>query len=225
MLSIFIIIIHVYTMFRFVALISIIIVAILYMYFKKTILTYQDDHLLLVHPFYNNHHFQEIVKYCLTLDDLLENDTRVTSRKTYMCDSKTNSQLYRMVFSPYFFKQVRKILKIGKCVPSEFPIEYRKYETGSEGMPWHQDQPLFKQTYYECVLTITNTSDSMFEFMIDDNIHSVDPKPNSLALVKPSSVYHKITPITSGERRILKFVFLLNENNEKSEHYDYESKL
>jgi hypothetical protein len=92
-------------------------------------------------------------------------------------------------------------------------------------MDWHQDKALFKDPYYECVLTLTNDSDSLFEFMIDDKINSVEPKPNSLVLVKPSTIYHKVTPLQNGERRILKFVFLLNKNNEESQDYDFESKV
>ena len=64
------------------------------------------------------------------------------------------------------------------------------------------------QPYYECVLTLENNSDSIFEFNVDDTIHSVEPKPNSLVLVKPSSIYHRVSPLEKGERTILKFIFL-----------------
>ena len=212
-------------MFIHILLVFVIIISILYVYFKQTFLSYQNDDLVIIHPFFQNSQFRKIRKYCLSLDNKLEKDSRVESRKTYMCDSQKDMFIYKEIFSPYFFKQIKKQLKLDNCFPSYFPIEYRKYETGSQGMDWHQDKALFKDPYYECVLTLTNDSDSLFEFMIDDKINSVEPKPNSLVLVKPSTIYHKVTPLQNGERRILKFVFLLNKNNEESEDYDFESKV
>jgi len=210
---------------KITCLLFILLFAILYIYFKKTLLSYQDDDLVLIHPFFPKKQFSDIAKYCKTLDSKLENDSRVKSRKTYMCDAKTDASLYYMIYSSHLFQQMRKILKKDTIFASEFPIEYRKYETGSEGMPWHQDKPLYNQPYYECVLTLENNSDSIFEFNVDDTIHSVEPKPNSLVLVKPSSIYHRVSPLEKGERTILKFIFLLNENNEKSDDYEFESKV
>ena len=171
-------------MFIHILLVFIIIIAILYVYFKQTFLSYQNDDLVIIHPFFQNAQFRKIRKYCLSLDNKLEKDSRVDSRKTYMCDSQKDTFIYKEIFSPSFFKQIKKQLKLDNCYPSYFPIEYRKYETGSQGMDWHQDKALFKDPYYECVLTLTNDSDSLFEFMIDDKINSVEPKPNSLILVK-----------------------------------------
>jgi len=168
------------TWIKITGLIMILIFSVLYIYFKKTLLSYQNDDLVLVHPFFPKKQFSDIAKYCKTLDSKLEDDSRVKSRKTYMCDAKTDASLYYMIYSSHLFQQMRKILKKETIFASEFPIEYRKYETGSEGMPWHQDKPLYNQPYYECVLTLENNSDSIFEFNVDDTIHSVEPKPNSL---------------------------------------------
>ena len=211
-------------MLKFIALIGIIIISILYIYFRKTVLFYQNKDIVIIHPFYPNNYFRKIMKYCIDIDNKLVKDSRVNSRKTYMCDSQKDQFIYKQIFSNYFYKQIKKTLNINSCKPSVFPIEYRKYDTGSQGMNWHQDKPIFKDPYYECVLTLTNDSDSNFEFMIDDTIHTVQPKPNSLILVKPNTVYHKVTPLQIGERRTLKFVFLLGDN-EESEHYVFESKI
>ena len=62
------------------------------------------------------------------------------------------------------------------------------------------------------MLTLENNSDSIFEFNVDDTIHSVEPKPNSLVLVKPSSIYHRVSPLEKGERTILKFILILFES-------------
>lgn len=208
-----------YSYMKFAALICIIIFAVLYISFKKTIYTYHNHDLVLIHPFFPKHHFNEIATYCKKLDSKLQPDERLPSRTTYVCDSKRDYALYHMVYSTYLFKQLKQIIGENMIIASEFPIEYRKYALGSSGMEWHQDKALYDQPYYECVLTIGNTSDSLFEYNVDDEINSVSTHPNSLVLVKPSTIYHRVTKVTQGERTIIKFVCLLNEKNEKSPEY------
>jgi len=87
-----------------------------------------------------------------------------------------------------------------------FPIEFRKYFTGSKGMNWHIDTSLFKPDAFEVVLTLDNSSDSKFEWMENGILNSFIPKQNDLVIVRPQSVQHRVTPITIGERSILKFV-------------------
>lgn len=87
------------------------------------------------------------------------------------------------------------------------PIEYRKYEVGSGGMKWHRDISLIGQQY-ECVYTLTNTSDSMTirrDWL--GNEHAVWAEPNSLLVVRAQGVMHGVSPVTTGERSIVKFVF------------------
>jgi hypothetical protein len=86
------------------------------------------------------------------------------------------------------------------------PIEYRKYPIGAKGMLWHRDSCMIGNQY-ECVYTLTNTSDS--ETLYKDffgRVHRVWAEPNSLIVVRAGGVEHAVTPVTKGERTILKFV-------------------
>lgn len=89
-------------------------------------------------------------------------------------------------------------------VSHRLPIEFRRYPTGSQGMKWHKDTPLGQK--YECVYTVANTSDS--HTMYRDfwgRTHSVWTEPNSLVVLQPNGVWHGVTPVTRGERTIIKF--------------------
>jgi hypothetical protein len=87
------------------------------------------------------------------------------------------------------------------------PVEYRKYPVGSRGMKWHRDTMLIGRQY-ECVYTLTNTSDSHTMWRdLFGNEHATWAEPNSLIVVQAGGVEHAVTPVTSGERTIVKFVF------------------
>jgi len=209
---------------KIAGLILILMFSVLYIYFKKTLLTYQNDDLVLIHPFFPKKQFSDIVKYCKTLDSKLENDNRVKSRKTYMCDSKTDSSLYYMIYSSHLFQQMRKILKRETIYASEFPIEYRKYETGSEGMDWHSDVPMFSTQSMECVLTLKNTSDSHFYWKDNDIIKKISTKPNTLVIVLSNSVKHMVSKLNFGERFILKFVHHQKDSDHTQSFYYHRQK-
>lgn len=85
---------------------------------------------------------------------------------------------------------------------NNFPVEYRKYVPGSF-MVKHRDVLIYKKPQYECVLTLSNTTDSV------TNMEKVPIKasPNSLIIVKALGVEHEVTKVTRGERKFLKFIF------------------
>ena len=85
--------------------------------------------------------------------------------------------------------------------------EYRVYYTGSRGMDWHRDQRVLSLDYYECVLTLFNDSDSVFEYKDRLGVtRTIRPTVNTLIMLKPEGVKHRVTPVTRGNREILKFV-------------------
>jgi hypothetical protein len=87
------------------------------------------------------------------------------------------------------------------------PIEYRKYPPGCQGMKWHRDVELIGRQY-ECVYTLTNTSDSVTKWRdFFGREHARWTEPNSLVVVQAGGVEHAVAPVTSGERTIVKFVF------------------
>ena len=85
---------------------------------------------------------------------------------------------------------------------NNFPIEYRKYVPGSF-MKKHKDVLIYKIPQYECVLTLSNTTDSVTK-MEDTPIKA---SPNSLLIVKALGVEHEVTQVTKGERKFIKFIF------------------
>jgi hypothetical protein len=62
------------------------------------------------------------------------------------------------------------------------------------------------QLQYECVITLTNTSDSLTLFdkiLYNDEIYT---KPNSILIVRARGIRHMVTKTIKGSRTILKFV-------------------
>jgi len=118
--------------------------------------------------------------------------------------SKTHQVFTSRQLSDYFSHVFNRPLVSGA---SRIPIEYRKYPSGSTGMSWHRDVPLIGHQY-ECVYTLTNTSDSRTIWRdVFGNEHPIWTEPNSLIVVQAAGVEHAVTPVTTGERTIVKFVF------------------
>ena len=119
----------------------------------------------------------------------------------------TNDPIYSLVYNPDFIQKMRQLTKNPNLVPAlEVPIEYRKYLVGSS-MDWHRDtQMLPDQNQYECVITLTNTSDSVTLFEKLDSIENISSDPNSIVIVRANGIRHKVTETTRGERTILKGV-------------------
>lgn len=92
-------------------------------------------------------------------------------------------------------------------VSKKIPIEYRMYPTGSSGMDWHSDQKILEGNYYEAILTLTNNSDSVFQYRNRLGFQkTVSCPPGRLVLVRPNGPQHRVTPVTKGFREILKFI-------------------
>jgi hypothetical protein len=137
-------------------------------------------------------------------------DYKATNRLMYQFDNNNkNTQLLQsFIFNNNFIQKVRNLTNNYKLVPClKIPIEYRKYTKGSY-MKWHSDAKILSdQLQYECVITLTNTSNS---FTLFDKILYIDKiytEPNSLIVVRANGISHMVTETTTGERTILKFVF------------------
>lgn len=90
--------------------------------------------------------------------------------------------------------------------PSDVPVEYRVYGVGSS-MDWHSDTALYADPQYEMVYTIDNTTDSYTEWSDGLMSHRIYTKPNSLLIVRANGARHRVSPVSWGERSILKFVY------------------
>ena len=172
--------------------------------------------------FFSEKDFELITQY--TKKFQLFNDPRSNNRLSTCIDFKKYKEFYNMIYKNKKFIDLIKKIKNSSLQMKEypsFPIEYRKYFTGSKGMNWHIDTSLFQPDAFEAVLTLTNNSDSRFEWLENNELKILNPKPNDLVIVRPQSVQHMVSPVNIGERTILKFVVEFTFNNENSKKIEY----
>jgi hypothetical protein len=134
------------------------------------------------------------------------------SKQDELCDTESDSKVGQpgrksiQIHDPYVYDMLDRIAPRGYWVSREVPPEYRMYFTGSSGMAWHRDQRIVGGDYLEAVLTLHNTSDSEFEHKGFVGTRSIKPRVGTLVMVKPEGICHRVTPVTTGSREILKFV-------------------
>lgn len=129
---------------------------------------------------------------------------------TYVAAHEAFSQT---LTSPTIRDALRRITGDPNLVPSDFPVELRRYPIGSS-MDWHTDEAMYSEPQIECVFTVLNSSDSETQWKpegahhrYDDVIVSRFMLPNSLLMVRAEGPLHRVTPVTSGDRVIAKFVY------------------
>lgn len=195
-------------------LIILIFLVIILLYFSKS----ENKDIMIIDNFFDNYTFGKIIH---NLDGLkFKNDNRITSRKTICLDKNKYKKLYDLIYKNKKFKQTVETLNknIFLTYP-DFPIEYREYPNGSSGMRWHQDVSLFSPDCLEVVLTLENNSDSKFQWKENNKIKEIKPKRNTLVIVKPQTVFHRVTPV-KGNRKILKFIVQFKDSKKTNIYYD-----
>jgi len=139
----------------------------------------------------------ELKNYDQKLENSLEDYNNV-----YRYNTSIDSTKIRNILASYTNK-IRKNTNNNKIyLANNFPIEYRKYVSGSF-MNKHRDQLIYKKPQYECILTLSNSTDS-YTILGHKKIKS---KPNSLIIVKAQGIEHEVTKVNEGERYFLKFIF------------------
>lgn len=120
---------------------------------------------------------------------------------------KPGTPTHKVFTSPQVTEWLARIFGPVRPGAQHIPIEYRD---GSLGMKWHVDTPLIGRQI-ECVYTVQNTSDS--ETLYKDffgRTHRQWTEPGSLVVVRAGGVEHAVTAATTGQRTIVKFVFLVD---------------
>ena len=170
---------------------------------------------------YNDDIFNQIKNELKYFKKYLSVDKRVPGRKSICINNK--HKLNKLIYNSTFIKSLQNII-LSKLKKTSYPIEYRKYFTGSQGIKWHKDKSLFTKPQYELVLTIENSSDSKTMWKDKNNkLHSIKTKPNSIIMVKAHDIEHKVTKINNGERFIIKFIlFDKNQKFIKNNNYKFE---
>lgn len=156
---------------------------------------------------YSNEDFAKINNFCnkITDNDMFL-DPKASGRGSFVISN--DDPIIPIICNNKFIEKVRKLTGNNKLRPCLYiPIEYRKYIVGAK-MDWHIDtQILDDQPQYECVITISNTSDSLTQMKVKTGIKTLKTKENSLLVVRANGVSHQVTKVNKGVRTIIKMVF------------------
>lgn len=157
--------------------------------------------------------YNKVYNECVTLNlDLMDEqmqDDQMAKRR--ILNVSNDSILYDIFYGDKFINYLNNKLNI-KLKPSNLlPIDYRIYELGGR-MKWHRDVVISenkKCPQIEIVFTIDNTSDSQTIWKEDDTnmIHKISTEANSIIITQGNSAYHKVLPVTTGQRRIIKIAY------------------
>ena len=145
----------------------------------------------------------ELKNYDQKLENSLENYSNVLRYNTPIDSIKIRNILES------YTDNIRKLVLNNKIyLANNFPIEYRKYVKGSF-MNKHKDHLIYKIPQYECILTLSNSTDSytILEPQGKADNKKIKSKPNSLIIVKAQGIEHEVTTVNQGERYFLKFIF------------------
>ena len=177
-----------------------------------------NDELFIFEDFFSNNEFNLIRNTVKNIK--FKDDKRISSRKTICLDNKMYPQLYEIIYNNPKIKSIIKKINPNpfRKIP-RFPIEYRIYPKGSKGMDWHIDTSLFSPDAIEGVITIDNKSPSKFKWKEGLITKNVTPKSNTVALVKPGTVFHSVSGTENGYRTIIKFVIDFVDSKLKNEFH------
>ena len=165
-----------------------------------------NDQVLYIENFLSEKDYQKILE--------LDTDKRGFKNENFRYIKPLNNpDVTNIFYNEKYINKLKKRLKNTMIYESKFPIEQRIYPNGSKGMNWHIDTLMYDKPQYEAVYTIRNNTDSLTEWIDDNNkIHSVWTKPNSIMIVKAQGYKHHVTPVNDGEREILKLIYTQSDN-------------
>ena len=114
------------------------------------------------------------------------------------------------VFSnPRLLRTLREITGEETLALGDFPIELRVCDVGS-AMDWHKDVVMYDPPQWECVFTVRNDSDSVTEWIVDedeDETRAVRTRAGSVFVVRAGGATHRVLPSTRGERVVVKVLY------------------
>ena len=195
----------------FLSIIIIILVLLLIFY----LIYFKSDEVYYIENFLTNEEYNYIKNYTKSIKNLKSEKFRLIKP---ILDNKINNIFY----SEKYINKINNIIN-SNIKKSDFPIEFRVYPTGSQGMKCHKDTLLYEKPQYEMVYTIENESDSYtnwYSYLGWNN--KIYTKPNSLIIVKAQENIHCVSPINKGYRTILKLIY--TQTDKYNENYLKEMK-
>ena len=155
--------------------------------------------------------FSKLKEECLPLFSKLTPDKHAGTNRAHVILCK-DGPIEQIFYSKHFLEYMKNILGVNNIQPSKvLPIEFRYYEAGSS-MDWHRDTIVNirnKMPQVEVVFTLHNSSDSKTEWIDDETgeLHKVFSTPNSIMITQGGGCFHQVTPITVGDRSIIKIAY------------------
>ena len=168
-----------------------------------------------IENFFSEEDFAKIKHECYKLSHYLTEEKNTTAENRISTIVSDDNKIAKLCNS----ETAKKKLKIPENTsPADVPIELRKYKIGG-AMDWHKDTVLYTKPQYEMVYTVHNTSDSKTMWYDPDKrkVHEIETKPNSMIVVKADDVQHCVSPVTKGDRSIIKFAY--TETTKKAPGY------
>lgn len=168
-----------------------------------------------IRNFFSPHDYELIREECALLRNEVGSERRACARQRLGVMINESHLVHRAFMNQNVAHRLGQLT--GQVLqPADVPVEYRIYPQGS-CMDWHQDVALYTTPQYELVFTLENTSDSQTQWRdADGRRRGGWTEPNSVIMVRAENVVHRVTPITTGERSIVKFVYTttLEKTNE-----------
>ena len=189
----------------FLSIILIILVLLLIL----CLIYFKSDEVYYIENFLTNEEYNYIKNYTKSIKNLKSEKFRLIKP---ILDNKINNIFY----SEKYINKINNIIN-SNIKKSDFPIEFRVYPTGSQGMKCHKDTLLYEKPQYEMVYTIENESDSYtnwYSYLGWNN--KIYTKPNSLIIVKAQENIHCVSPINKGYRTILKLIYTQTDKYNKN---------
>ena len=192
---------------QLIILLLIILLILLYIF------SYKRDEVYYIEDFLSKNDHEYIKNYVKNINNMKNESFRYIK-------PINDKNIQEIFYSENIINKIESIID-NKIKESNFPIEYRIYPKGSEGMKCHKDTLLYDKPQYEAIFTINNESNSVTQWK--DNygqIHGLWTEPNSLLIVKANGYEHHVTPPVVGEREILKLIYTQSDivnNNYKKE--------
>ena len=155
--------------------------------------------------------FLKINKECLNIYPKLVPDNSIAKNRLHVIIPKNNI-IEKIFYGNKFMNLLKNNIGLNVKPSKVLPIEFRYYIINSS-MNWHRDQVITKNIYncpqIEVVYTVHNTSDSKTEWVNDKNgyINEIYSFPNSIMITQGNSSFHRVTPITNGNRSIIKIAY------------------
>jgi hypothetical protein len=159
-------------------------------------------------------------RHAFTLEDAAVSG----AHKRGVIEVPSDHALTRLFASPSTCRRLQQVLRTPqppRWLPT-VPVELRRYGVGAF-MGWHRDTVLKTPTacpQIEVVWVLENASDSVSQWVDDDAVSdknndahaatkSMRLKANDAFVVQGNGVLHRVTPVTKGQRLIVKVAYSL----------------